>query len=141
MFVRKTCILIAVAFLGGVVYASEATNKLQELDSIGMMPEVVVTAPRYENQDEAWLGMIEGVTVEARNPSVGTEETIAGANSGNIAPNNNGFDSIRGESIVSLLLPLTLTLATISILYMSIHAYLSAEEVKHEREKNRSKKT
>ncbi|UCG29723.1 MAG: hypothetical protein JSV53_09490 [candidate division WOR-3 bacterium] len=132
MFVRRTCILIVVVFFGGVVYASETTNKLQELDSIGMMPEVIVTAPRYEIQDEAWLGMIEGVVVEAQRPSIMTEENVAGANSGKIAPNSDGFDSIRGESIIRLLLPLTLTLATISILYMSIHAYLNAEEVKHE---------
>ncbi|MDH4212187.1 MAG: hypothetical protein OEV79_12150 [candidate division WOR-3 bacterium] len=138
MFVHKTCIMIAFAFLGGVVYASEASNNVQGLDSIGMMPEVVVTAPRYENQDEAWLGMIEGVTVEARNSSVGTDETVAGVNRGSISSNNIGFESIRGGNIVRLLVSLTLTLVTISVLYMSIHAYLDAEEVKHERTKDRS---
>lgn len=135
MFVRRTCILFVVVFLGGIVYASETTGKLQESDSIGMMPEVVVTAPRYENQDEAWAGFVEGVVVEAQRLPTGTDVTVVGMTSGDTSPNN-GFDPIHNKNIAHLLLPLTLALATVSIVYMSVQAYLIAEEVEHERTKN-----
>jgi len=35
------------------------------LDSIGLMPEIVVTAPRHEYQDEAWGGLMPEVMVTA----------------------------------------------------------------------------
>ena len=34
-------------------------------DYIGQMPEVVVTAPRYEYADESWAGLLEAVVVSA----------------------------------------------------------------------------
>ena len=136
MFVHKTCILIVTVFIGNSVYASEASNTLRELDSIGMMQEVVVAAPRYENQDEAWLGMIEGVVVEARRPSPGIDETVVVANNRGIPLGDNKIDSMCGKSIVSIFLPLTFALATISVLYLSAHAFLIAEEVNNERTDN-----
>ena len=138
MFAHKTCILIAAAFLGGVVYASEAFDSPYALDSIGMMQEVSVTAPRYENQDEAWLGMIEGVVVEAQRFPTGTDVSIIGKTGEDTSPNNNGFNKINDGDIGNLLLPFTLTLAMISILHVSVNAYLIAGEVKNERTENRS---
>ena len=117
MFVHKTCIFIVTVFIGSSVYASEASNTIHELDSIGMMQEVSVTALRYENQDEAWLGMIEGVVVEAQRPQTGTGKTVVVANSRGNSLNGNEIDSMRDTSIVSIFLPLTLALATMSILY------------------------
>ncbi len=138
MFVHKTCILIVVAFLGGVVYASEASHNSHEIESIGMMQEVVVTAPRYENQDEAWAGVVEGVVVEAQRPPMGMEATRVGVNCGNIPTDVDGGDSIYGGTITGLLGIFTLILAMMSIMYVSLRAFLIAEEVKHERTKNRS---
>ena len=39
--------------------------ELVQDSSIGHMPEVVVTAPRYEYEDVAWSGLMETVTVNA----------------------------------------------------------------------------
>lgn len=136
MFVHKTFILIVAAFFGSGVYASEVSDSPHEMESIGMMQEIVVTAPRYENQDEAWLGMIEGVVVEAERLPTGTEVSIIGMSDADTSPRNNGFAQINDGNICNLLLPLTLTLAIISILYVSVHAYLVAEEVKNERADN-----
>jgi hypothetical protein len=132
MFVRKICILIAVAFLGGVVYASEASNNLQAFDSIGMMPEVVVTAPRYENQDEAWAGLVQGIVVEAQRFLPGEEETDAGVIGGSMSASEINPASMRSENSFRLLVSLTLALATISILYITTHVYLAAKEVELE---------
>jgi hypothetical protein len=136
MFVRRTCILIVVVFLGGIVYASEATGKLQESDSIGMMPEVVVTAPRYENQDEAWAGLVEGVVVEAQRFIIGSEATIVGVNGRNISTDINGGNSIHGGTVTGLLGIFTLILAMISIMYLSLRVLFIAQEVEHERTKH-----
>ena len=38
---------------------------LVEDSSIGHMPEVVITAPRYEHEDVAWSGLVETVVVTA----------------------------------------------------------------------------
>lgn len=34
-------------------------------DSIGHMPEIVVTAPRYDNEDDAWSGMMPEIVTTA----------------------------------------------------------------------------
>jgi len=38
------------------------------LNSVGSMPEVIISAPRYEYEDEAWSGMVEEVVVTAQQP-------------------------------------------------------------------------
>ena len=136
MFVNKACILIVGTLLVGVVYASEVFNDSREIETTGMMPEIVVTAPRYENQDEAWLGMIEGVVVEAERLPTVTDVTIGGMKGKNTSPNNNVFGPIDDRNIGHFLLPLTLALAMISILYVSVNAYLITEEVRNERADN-----
>lgn len=136
MFVNKACILIVGTLLVGVVYASEVFNDSRAIETTGMMPEIVVTAPRYENQDEAWLGMIEGVVVEAERLPTVTDVTISGMKGKDTSPNNSGFGPIDDRNIVHFLLPLTLALAMISILYVSVNAYLITEEVRNERADN-----
>ena len=138
MFSHKVRVLIVIALLAGIVYASETFNSSHELDSIGMMQEVFVTAPRYENQDEAWLGMIEGIVVEAQRLPMGKDATISEMNGGNIPANINGGDTVFGGTIAGLLGTFTLILVMISTMYVSLRALLIAEEVEHERTRNRS---
>jgi hypothetical protein len=106
-----------------------------------MMPEIIVTAPRYEFQDEAWLGMVEEIVVEARRLSSSRNEKIAedepnGMVSRNVPSKDIESTSIHFRESVYLLVSLTLTLATLSIVYMSLRAYLAAKEVKHDRTKH-----
>jgi len=39
------------------------------IDGIGDMPEVLVTAPRYEYEDAAWSGLMDEVVVAAQRPA------------------------------------------------------------------------
>ncbi len=55
-------LIIILLAVSGSLGTSDGT-----LDYIGQMPEVVVTAPRYEYEDEAWAGLMpETVVTEAR---------------------------------------------------------------------------
>jgi hypothetical protein len=75
MFTKKMQLLLVFIILGTTTYISGSS--MQQLDSVGMMPEISVTAPRYEYQDEAWLGMVEGVVVEAQRVSSSRNRTIS----------------------------------------------------------------
>lgn len=44
--------------------ASESSERLT-FDSIGLMPEIVVTAPRFEYEDDVWSGLMPEVVVTA----------------------------------------------------------------------------
>lgn len=45
--------------------ATLGPEEVRMFDSIGLMPEIVVTAPRYEYQDDAWSGLMPEVIVAA----------------------------------------------------------------------------
>lgn len=137
MFIQKIQILIAIIIVGATMHSSGASMYRQELDSVGRMPEIIVTAPRYEYQDEAWLGMVEEVVVEARRPSNSRKETVTkdesnGMVSGSLLSKDIKSTSIHVRDPMYLLLSLTLTLVTLSIVYMSLRAYLVAKEAKHD---------
>ncbi|MGB7055060.1 MAG: hypothetical protein WBE28_07050 [bacterium] len=137
MFVQKIQISLVLIILAATLHGSEASMDLLELDSVGRIPEITVTAPRYEYQDEAWLGMVEGVVVEAQGPSNGRNETAAGDKStaivgGSMSSKNVESTSIRYGDSVYLLVSLTLTLATLSILYLSLGTYRATTEAKHD---------
>ncbi|KPK63108.1 hypothetical protein AMJ83_08560 [candidate division WOR_3 bacterium SM23_42] len=126
MLIQKIQISIAFIILGAFLVNSGASVNLRGLDSIGRLPEINVTAPRYEYQDEAWLGMIEGVVVEAQRPL-----------------NTRSKDAIEEKSAfvyygdsVYMLVTFTLLLVTLSVLYMSYGRYLAAKEVKNGRTKH-----
>ncbi|UCF71615.1 MAG: hypothetical protein JSW49_04915 [candidate division WOR-3 bacterium] len=123
MFTGKILIQISIVILGVNIHALEASSSLQERDSVGRMSDITVTAPRYDNQDEAWAGMVEGIVVEAQHESDGVMESVR---------ENESNGAIRTENPMQLFLPLTLALATISILYMSLHVYSMVKEVRHE---------
>ena len=128
MFVQKIQVSIILIILTATAHISEAT--IQVLDSVGRMPEITVTAPRYEYQDEAWAGMVEGVIVEARRPiSTGDLVTAAG-NESAITFVGNILSKDVDTSCLCLSLVLTLTLVPLSIIYISLGAYLVTKEVK-----------
>lgn len=133
MFLRKTQMSFAIIILAATTHISDAS--MQQLDSIGSMPEITVTASRYEYQDDAWLGMVEGVVVEAQRPSSSINTANAGDKSratvsGSMSSKDMEYPSMGFRDSVGLLVSLTLTLATLSILYISLGAYFAAREVK-----------
>lgn len=137
MFVQKIQILTAIVITGATMHSAGAPARLHELDSVGKMPEIIVTAPRYEYQDEAWLGMIEEVVVEAPRPlnSGNGTDTIDESSrmvSGKISSRDIKSTPINTRTPICLLMSLTLTLVTLSIVYMSLRAYLAAKEVEHD---------
>jgi hypothetical protein len=85
-----------------------------------MMPEITVTAPRYEYQDEAWLGMVEGVVVEAQRPFGNRKEH----------PSTQMSTVIDYGYSVYFLFSFTLVLVVSSVLYMSLGSYFVGKEVK-----------
>lgn len=141
MLVQKMQISIAIIILGVILVSSGASANLKELDSIGRMPETDVTAQRYEYQDEAWLGMIEGVVVEASRLASDRDGTARidesnGMISGNLSPAGVKPSSFNFGYRVSLLILVTVALAMLSIIYISLHAYLATEETKYDRTKH-----
>lgn len=137
MFIQKMQISIALIILAATMHSSGASMYLQELDSVGRMPEITVTAPRYEYQDEAWADMVEGVVVEARRPSRSRNGTVTKDESNGMASGNKSSKDIKSTSMhfrnpMYLLISLTFTLVTLSIVYMSLRAYHAAKEVKHD---------
>jgi len=137
MFIQKIQILTAIIIAGATMHSSGAPAHLHELDSVGRMPEIIVTAPRYEYQDEAWLGMVEEVVVEAPRPlnSGNGTDTIDESSrmvSGKISSKDIKFTSMNFRTPICRLISLTLALVTLSIVYMSLRAYLAAKEVEHD---------
>jgi hypothetical protein len=63
----ETKSIIALLFICAQVSGSMilVTGNPKAFDSTGYMPEVLVTAPRYENEDDAWSGMMEEIVVTA----------------------------------------------------------------------------
>jgi hypothetical protein len=68
-------LLIFTAGFSGLVASKPAGNSA--FDSIGRMPEIVVTAPRYEYEDVAWSGLMETIVVTAP-PHSGEDMYTAG---------------------------------------------------------------
>jgi len=136
MFTKKTQLLIVLIILGTTTYISGAS--VQQLDSFGMMPEITVTAPRYEYQDEAWLGMVEGVVVEAQRLSSSlsgavSEDASQGMISTSFSSKDMEFESIHYKYPMHLLMLLTVTFVILSIVYLSCCAYRAAKEVEYDR--------
>jgi hypothetical protein len=141
MFIQKMQISVTLIIVAVTLHGSKTSMNLQELDSVGMVPGITVTAPRYEYQDEAWLGLIEEVVVEARRPSSSKNETVTGDEtnvmvSGNISSKDMESTSIHFRNSVYLLILLMFTLVTLSIVLMSLRAYLAVKEAKHGRTKH-----
>ncbi len=126
MLVQKIQVSISLIVLAAAMCISEAS--VQQLDSVGRMPEITVTAPRYEYQDEAWAGMVEGVVVEARRPpSKVPVMTTAERESGKYPVSMSLYSD--GSSCAFLSLVLTLALVPISLISMSVGVYLGGKEV------------
>ena len=136
MFLQKMQIRILLIILAVIAHSSEASVCQEALDSVGLMPEVTVTAPRYEYQDEAWLGMVEGVVVEARQPPSGIKRFVARDGSQEKVNGNMSSEDIEASSM-HLLYPeyllILFMLATLSISYVVIHMFLTTKEVKHDK--------
>jgi hypothetical protein len=137
MSIHKMPISIILIILGATLFSSGASTNLQESDLIGRMPEITVTAFRYEPQDEAWLGMVEGLVVEAQRHSNGENEIIPMGEfsrivGGNMSSKDDRSTSGRLRDAMYPLIPLTFTLVTLSIAYISLRVYLAAREVKHD---------
>jgi hypothetical protein len=123
--------------LGAVLLSSGASANLQELDSVGRMPEIDVIAPRYEYQDEAWLGMVEGVVVEAQRPASNRSETASIEESnGNVSPAGVKSTSMHFGYPVYLLILAMATFVMLSIIYISLRAHLATEEIKYDSTKH-----
>lgn len=131
MFVQNTKLLLILIGMAG--YVSTASG--QQLDSIGRMPEITVTAPRYEFQDEAWAGLIEGVIVEARRSS-SKEPVITTAERESCSCSVSMSLYSEGSSYVFLSLVLTLTIVPLSLISMSVRAHLGGKEVENDRTDN-----
>jgi hypothetical protein len=140
MFAHKIQMTILLIMLTVMLRVSNASTNVSELDTVGMMPEITVTAPRYEYQDEAWSGMVEGVVVEARRVS-GSESDAAKVGPGPhimfSGSNATGeIDDISmqlaGSAYLFLSFVLNLALVPLSLVYMSLSAYLAAKESRNE---------
>ncbi len=57
-------IILLLTFVGGIScpIILEHAQSLT-IDSFGVVPEIVVAAPRYKNEDDAWSGLIDTVVV------------------------------------------------------------------------------
>lgn len=60
---RFMTLLIIIAGFTGLNALEPANNST--FDSIGHMPEIVVTAPRHENEDDAWSGLMPEIIATA----------------------------------------------------------------------------
>jgi hypothetical protein len=124
-----------------MLLSSGASTNLQELDSIGRMPEITVTAPRYEYQDEAWLGMVEGVVIKVHRPASDRSRSATNDESNEMVSGNMSSTDVKSTSRhlgdpAYLLILVTVTLVMLSIIYISLRAYHTTEEIKHERAKH-----
>jgi cytoskeletal protein CcmA (bactofilin family) len=50
--------LIAIMLIIGQISGTPATESFTSFEYVGQLPEIVVTAPRYENEDIAWSNML-----------------------------------------------------------------------------------
>jgi hypothetical protein len=138
MLIQKRQMSIALIILGAVLLNSGTSANLRELDSIGRLPEIDVTAQRYEYQDEAWLGMVEGVVVEAQRPAIDRSGTTAlveqnGIGSGKVSPAGVKSTSMHLGGSVYLSILIAVTFVMLSTIYISLRAYLATEEIDHDR--------
>jgi len=141
MLVHKIQMSIMLIILATTLKVSKSSVDLPELDSVGMMPEITVTAPRYEYQDEAWLGMVEEVVVEARRLSSSkngtiSEDAIQGVINPIFSSKDMEYNWMFFTFPTQLLMLLTFLLVTLSIAYLSFYVYLAAKEVHHDRKDN-----
>ena len=60
---RFITLLIIIAGFTGLNALEPANNST--FDSMGCMPEIVVTAPRFENEDDAWSGLMPEIVTTA----------------------------------------------------------------------------
>ena len=136
MIVRKMQIVLVLIIMVAVVLLSGGT--VQAVDSIGRMPEITVTAPRYEYQDDAWAGMVEGVIVEAQRRSgsdavaakAGLEPYIMFTGSEPLEEINDISMKLAGSTYMSFSLVLNLALVPLSLIYISLSVFLRTKEVK-----------
>jgi hypothetical protein len=136
MFVKKIQVSISLIMLLAAIHVSEVCAS--ELDSIGRMPEITVTAPRYEYQDEAWAGMVDGVVVEAQRISggkavavkAGLEPYIMFTGSEPLEEINDISMESAGSTYLFLSFVINLALVPLSLIYISLSAYLGTKEVK-----------
>ena len=82
-------LLILVTGFAGPVASEPAYNST--FDSIGLMPEIVVTAPRYEYENEAWSGLMPEVVVTA--PRYDGAEVSSVGMASEVEPNTLGTDN------------------------------------------------
>lgn len=80
---------IFVAGLSGS--ATLGPEEVRMFDSIGLMPEIVVTAPQYEYQDDAWSGLMPEVIVTA--PRINSENMNSQVMLANKEPNSPDVDN------------------------------------------------
>ncbi|UCC11563.1 MAG: hypothetical protein JSW02_09455 [candidate division WOR-3 bacterium] len=118
MFAKNMHHLIILVIMGVTLLSSETSVSFQEPDPVGRLPEITVTAPRYDIRDGIYSGMLEEVIVTAQRPST----SINSIQSTETHFNNPTY----------LVVLLTFMLATLSILYMSLNAYVTAKERNHE---------
>jgi hypothetical protein len=139
MFSQKMQIRILLIILGVFVHGPAASAQQQELDSVGMMPEITVTATRYECEDEAWLGMVEGVVVEARRPSNSRSVPEAIDKSRTMISRSTAAEDIESSSMRLAdpkYLIILLAFAALSLAYVAIRTFLKSREVKHDTAKH-----
>lgn len=70
--------LISVILIGASVLAAQAADIYgSDTNYIGRLPEVVVTAPRYEGEDMAYSGMLPEIVITApRGPEIGMLDEV-----------------------------------------------------------------
>lgn len=135
MLPQKMQMRILLMMLALFVHGSAASAQHGELDSIGRMPEITVTATRYEHEDDAWLGMVEGIVVEAQKSPKSRQGSIARDDSQAMNSGQTASEDIE-SSAMNLIDPRYLIilsiLVLISIAYVVIRAFLSAGEAKND---------
>jgi hypothetical protein len=74
----KMLSLISVILISGsIISAQPITDYVSENQEIGSLPEIVITAPRYEGEDIAYSGMLPEIIISApRGPEVGMLDEI-----------------------------------------------------------------
>lgn len=118
MFAKGISHTLILVILGVTLLSSETSVLLQGQDAIGRLPEITVTAPRYDIRDGIYSGMLEEVIVTAQRPLT---------NMSSIQSTGPHFNNPT-----YLVVLLTFMLATLSILSMSLYGYVTAKERNHE---------
>ncbi len=93
-------ILLIIAQMAGNATAEQVG------EYVGLMPEIVVTAPRYQYEDDAWSGLIDTIVVTAPRHEVEdiyAEDMTADKNSNTIDPatalSRNESDNYWGQPL------------------------------------------